>query len=713
MPYTYQPKYCYPFAVSSLALAAGLSAGAVAAQESDGETLEPVVVSGDRTETSVSETTRSVSVIDREDIERQASVDSNLSSILAQTVPGMAPSTEALTNFGQTIRGRKFLVLIDGIPQSTPLRDASRGLNTIAPSSIERIEVVRGGTSTYGFGGAGGLINIITKEPSGKGFEAYSKVSTRFDTSDLDESADYETEHRVSGTQGRFDYLVSASYADRGGRFDGEGDRIPPDPLANQGGLADTEEFSVLAKGGIDFDGGDQRLELMINHYENEQDSEFTFGPVQDGTTTAIPLDQAPAGRAPAENPGTENTAGRITYRNQDLLGSDLRATAYGLDQEIVFGNGPTFLQSGNSQEKYGLRTTIDTPIGEVFFPGSSLTWGFDYLRDETDRVVVEAGGTSSSPGLEADAAAAFTQLEVPTGDKGLLRMGLRYETIGLDVASLDRNGARRQNTRDGFPVQSGSLRFNEMLLNVGAVMYATDQLDVVTNFSQGFSLANFGRTLRGARPKAGSTAVDPEDFASEVQTVNQLEIGLRYYGERLTASTFVFGSKSENGTSFDNNLSIRKRDEEIWGIEGQADYRINGANEIGGTFSWSEGVRKRTASSTTKVRLPGTRIPPLKVTGYWQSQPTNWWDNRLQATYVGNRTEFDQAPGFGEGDVDEYIVFDLTSRFDAGPGKLGVSVRNLLDNDYKPAINQAFNIPSSFANASGRRFGLSYELQW
>lgn len=631
----------------------------------------------------------------------------------------MAPSTEAVTNFGQTMRGRKFLVLIDGIPQSTPLRDASRGLNTIAPSSIERIEVVRGGTAAYGFGGTGGLINIITKEPSKKGFEAYSKVGTQFDTSDFDESVDYETEHRISGTQGSFDYLVSGSYRDRGGRFDGEGDRIPPDPLANQGGLADTEEFSILAKGGVDFDGGDQRLEVMVNHFENEQDSEFTFArSLEDDKTVAIPLDDVPPGRAPAENPGTENTAGRITYRNSDLLGSELRTTAYGLEQELVFGNDTFFVQSGNAQDKYGLRTTVDTPIGDVFFPGSSLTWGFDYLRDETDRVVFEDGATPSSPSLEADATAAFSQLEVPTGDKGLLRAGLRYETIDVDVASLARNGAFRPGTQNGFPIDEGSVELSEMLFNVGAVMYATDRLDVVVNFSQGFSLANFGRALRGATPQNGNS-VDPENLSSEVQTVDQLEMGVRYYGDRLTASAFIFGSRSENGNTFTDDLTLRKRDEEIWGIEGEADYRINEQHELGGSFSWSEGLRVASEGSTKKVRLPGSRISPLKVTGYWESAPMPWWDNRLQFTYVGNRNQFKDAAGpdtnfgFDEGEVDDYIVFDLNSRFDVGPGKLGVSIRNLLDNEYKPAINQAFNIPSSFANATGRRFGLSYSLEW
>ncbi|WP_042723354.1 type I restriction endonuclease, partial [Flavobacterium sp. B17] len=42
------------------------------------------------------------------------------------------------------LRGRQVLVLIDGIPQSTPLRNGARDIRSIDPSVIERIEVING-----------------------------------------------------------------------------------------------------------------------------------------------------------------------------------------------------------------------------------------------------------------------------------------------------------------------------------------------------------------------------------------------------------------------------------------------------------------------------------------------------------------------------------------------------------------------------------------
>ena len=274
-------KRLLPLAIATTASLGSLSITAQAQSET-GMKLDPVVVSATRSETSVSETARSVTVVDRQQVAQQAKISRNLTDLLEQTVPGMGPSSESLSNFGQTMRGTSFLVLIDGIPQSTPLRDGGRGLNSISTSAIERIEVIRGGTAVYGFGAKGGVVNIVTKEAGSEPVEGYSEVGGRFSTEHFDDSLDYETEHRVSGTNGNWDYVLSGSYVERGGRFDSEGDRIPPNgPGGTQGGLADTSEYNLLAKTGYSFDGGTQRFEFMINRFDNEQDSNYTFSAAQ------------------------------------------------------------------------------------------------------------------------------------------------------------------------------------------------------------------------------------------------------------------------------------------------------------------------------------------------------------------------------------------------------------------------------------------------
>ena len=130
--------------------------------------LPELVVSATRREESIAAIPGSVTVLEQEEIAAQASTSNDLGDILGKLVPGMAPSAETLSNFGQPLRGRNISVLIDGVPQSTPLRNILRDLRTIDPSAVERIEIIRGATAIYGYGATGGIVNIITKKPTKK-----------------------------------------------------------------------------------------------------------------------------------------------------------------------------------------------------------------------------------------------------------------------------------------------------------------------------------------------------------------------------------------------------------------------------------------------------------------------------------------------------------------------------------------------------------------
>ncbi len=55
-----------------------------------------------------------------------------------------------MSGSGETLRGRTPLVMIDGIPQSNPLRPTGREMHTIDASMIERIEVIKGANASNG-----------------------------------------------------------------------------------------------------------------------------------------------------------------------------------------------------------------------------------------------------------------------------------------------------------------------------------------------------------------------------------------------------------------------------------------------------------------------------------------------------------------------------------------------------------------------------------
>jgi iron complex outermembrane receptor protein len=130
--------------------------------------LTQQVVTATRSPVSIAAVPGAVTVLTRGQIEAQTKTVPRLGPALAQLVPGLGAATENLSNFGQNIRGRAILVLIDGVPQSTA-RNVSRDFVNIDPAMVDRVEVVRGATSVYGNGATGGVINIITRRGDADG----------------------------------------------------------------------------------------------------------------------------------------------------------------------------------------------------------------------------------------------------------------------------------------------------------------------------------------------------------------------------------------------------------------------------------------------------------------------------------------------------------------------------------------------------------------
>ncbi|MCC7633646.1 TonB-dependent receptor domain-containing protein [Stenotrophomonas rhizophila] len=155
---------CLLLASPGIARADG--AGTAAAKE-----LDTVVVTASGNQQWIKDAPASISVISREDIERQPVHD--LGTLLSR-IPGVTGGLSAAGEQSKIkLRGMPSnytLILVDGkrvgSSASTNYRpDLGRqDLNWIAPDQIERIEVVRGPMSSlYGSDAMGGVINIITR----------------------------------------------------------------------------------------------------------------------------------------------------------------------------------------------------------------------------------------------------------------------------------------------------------------------------------------------------------------------------------------------------------------------------------------------------------------------------------------------------------------------------------------------------------------------
>jgi len=134
--------------------------------------LDEVVVSTNRTENYLRNSPFAESLIGKEEIQTRPSF--SLPDIL-QNEPGVSLLRDGVWGTEVSIRGlnrENVITLIDGSRIATSTDVAAR-LSLINLNDVERVEVIKGASSSiYGSGATGGIVNIITKSP-----QLYEKFS--------------------------------------------------------------------------------------------------------------------------------------------------------------------------------------------------------------------------------------------------------------------------------------------------------------------------------------------------------------------------------------------------------------------------------------------------------------------------------------------------------------------------------------------------------
>ncbi|MFW6139158.1 MAG: TonB-dependent receptor plug domain-containing protein [Spirochaetota bacterium] len=304
--------------------------------------LEEVVVTATRTKTRILDSPAHVSVITEKDISDSGAknIADLLSSQTGISVRDYGPegSLKSLSIRGSSSEG--VLVLLNGV-RLNDSRSGSIDLSLIPMHNIERIEIVRGGTSAlYGADAVGGVVNIITKK------EAAGDLNVKL------ENRSYIPHEAV---------VVEQS---------GDKEEVNPDPMD----LLDTQKLSIEYSkniGEVDFttSGSFTRAKNGFVWYDDSNINDYR----KLNNADMLGVDMY-TGIAVPTGTGTTEFTGLFSYNDKNVPGS----TTYPLSdasQKDVMLNGSVQYQT---PEIFSDFLTLNAKLNYKY-------WGLDYEDSYTD----------------------------------------------------------------------------------------------------------------------------------------------------------------------------------------------------------------------------------------------------------------------------------------------------------------------------------------
>lgn len=647
-----------------------------------------------------------VTVISSEELQQQLALGFDIAQVIGNLAPAYSPSRQKLTGSGETLRGREPLFMIDGVPQSNPLRNGARDGYTIDPDMIERIEIIHGANAIQGTGATGGIINIVTKTADADAPSESSVALSIGANDDFDgDSLSQRLHVQHAGATGNFDYLLAAGLTETGLYFDAEDRPIGVDNT--QGDIMDGSGRDFFAKLGYTID-ANQRLQFMVNTFSFASNGEFVS--VAGDPATGTPSTSVP-GTVEGEPAENDVTTASIEYTNSSLGGNLFTAQLFSQDFKGVYGGGTygtfqdpafgsnIFDQSRNQSEKTGLKLTYNMP--EVFSTSTDLTVGFDWLEDTTEQDLVQTN-RSWVPETTYVNYAPFAQLNWKIGEVNL-SAGARHESAELEVQDFT-----TLYSYGSVNVEGGNPDFSETLGNLGAIWRMNGNWNFFASYSEGFSMPDVGRVLRGI--STPNLAV--EDFLDLAPIIaDNEEVGFEYRGSKFHLRASYFHSKSDEGARLvpndDGIFSVQREKTDIEGLELMAAYDISVDTRLGLNVANISARVDLNDDGQTDSDLPGINVAPPRYNAYWEQQWTRKFGTRLQVNMIGDR-EFREY-GVVTTEFDGYTTADLIANVRINESnRLQVGIENLADKQYITYYSQVYQFADIFA---GR--GRSVNLTW
>jgi len=660
-----------------------------------------------------------VDVFGREELRLQQSLASNPTEMLSNLIPSYSPGRQKLTSSGESFRGRRPLFLIDGVPQSNPLRDGRRDGFTIDTEMVDRVEVMFGANAIQGLGATGGIINYVTRRPPADGAleQRLSLASTANDDFDGD-GIGWRAPFSIGQRFDAVDVMASVSVESRDLMFDGEGRPIGIDNV--QGDIADSQSRNFFLKTGWEPD-EQQRIQLTVNDFELEQDGDFdSVAGDRSAGLPATSVEGSPQGIQPINDVTTVS----LDYSHADLAGGQVSAQVYYQDFAALFGGGSfgifqdpeiapvgeLFDQSENNSEKIGTRFTYARQsLGGAPL---DLVAGFDFIRDQTFQELALTG-RNWVPEASFFNYAPFAQLDYQVLDGLSLSGGLRWEIATLDVDDFQTIAGNRSDFRS-VRVAGGEPSFDEPLFNIGFTVNPLSELRLYGSFSEAFTMPDVGRVLRGISEEGLSV---PDFLDLEPIVTDNLEFGGAYTVGMGELQVTWFQSEADFGSRLvpnaDDIFELRRQptQTEGWEIAGSLDPRP--WLSLTAAYSLLDGEFDGDGDGRLESDLGAADIGPDRFTFTATVDPEGPLSGRVQVFSFLDET-FRGGDGAVTAEFDGYTTVDASIAAELGLGTASLSISNLLDEQFITFFSQAATTRDDrFFAGRGRAFTASWDMQF
>ena len=722
-------------ALASTALSAPAFAQVAADDSVTGE--DTIIVTAARTILPPSALPLTIDIIGKEALDQQLAMAGSVTDAVANLTPSFSPTRQKLSGAGETLRGRSPLYAINGIPQSTPLRDGSRDGFTIDGFFVDRVELIYGSNALQGIGGTGGIVNQVTVgAPTEEGISGRTLLQGTADNDFSKAGIGGKLAGLVQYKAGAFDATVGAAYEIRGVFSDAKGRPIGLN--LTQGETQDSKTLSLFGRFGYELSPS-ARIDLIASRFELKGDGDYVA--IAGSRTLGIPT-SAVRGNPPGKSAQNRTESVALSLTDTDLGGGNLVSQIFFNRSRDTFGGeiatqaafqdiriapiGTLFDQSQNRSRKFGGKLSYER--GLPGFDDLTLTLGFDALWDTTEQRLIATGRTWVPP-TDFRSLAPFAQANLKLFD-GLIRVagGARYENVKITIDDYT-TLATTTTPRGGVSVAGGSPTFDDVLINGGVIIEPIDGIRAYASYAEGFTVPDVGRITRSI----GTAGVDIDTFLDISPIVsNNREIGFEVKRGPLDASASYFWSSSDKGQLLiarpDRTFDVQRLRVEIQGLELNLGIqtpidglKLNvGYAHLIGRFD-SDAVPDGIVDSD----LDGTNISPdrLNLAANYNSGP---FSARIQ-TQVYFKHRFDSKARaaddanplhplkLADNDFGGYTLTDANVRYQTGIGGISLSVQNLFNKQYIDYSSDT-RLPSdqlSYFAGRGRTFTVGWDYRF